>query len=151
MFVSVCCILVFMPYLYSLVWSCSIVPGHWELSNIQWHSVPPAYNLDCTQSGSQRQQKSCYPYGGHSGAQGPSCTGWHWSVAQLWRNRVKNRVIRGVDLSVIICDISKKIPGCFTLLEKLLWVSYQNDHAVSQIDHTKNNIQLLFALWLQLT
>lgn len=82
-----------MSYLYSWVWSCSTVPGHWELSNIQWQSIPPAYNLGCTQSESLHQQQSCCPYGGHFGAQGLSCTGWHWFVVQLRGRREKERVI----------------------------------------------------------
>lgn len=68
---SACC----MSHLCSWVWSCSIEPGHWGRSNIQWHLIPPAYNQDCTRSESQLQQQSCYPYGGHYGALGLSCTG----------------------------------------------------------------------------
>lgn len=95
------CVWVFMSYLYSWGWSCSTEPGRWGLSNIQWHSIPPAYNLDCTRSGSRRQQQSCFPYGGRCEAQGRSCTAWHWSGEQLRRN--------GVITQVIICDISKNI------------------------------------------
>lgn len=94
-FLTVLAVWVVMPYLYSWVWSCSIEPGRWELSSIRWHSIPPACNPGCTRSGSQRQQQSCSPYDGHFWAQGLSCTGWHLSVAQLWRDGKKDKVSAG--------------------------------------------------------
>lgn len=104
-----------MPYLYSWVWSCSIEPRHWELSNIRWHSIPPACNLGCTQSGSQRQQQSCSPYDGHSWAQGLSCTGWHLSVAQLWRDGRKDKMSAGF-LKILMCLLDDRFNTllCYT-------------------------------------
>lgn len=97
-----------MSYLYSWVWSCSTVPGHWELSNIQWHSILPAYNLGCTQSVSQRQRQSCCPYGGHFGAQGLSCTGWRWFVAQLWGKREKEGWLQVTDFKSLSVTFPKR-------------------------------------------
>lgn len=78
-----------MTYLCSWGWSCSTGPERWEQSNIRWHPIPPAHNLDCTQTGLQRPRQSCSPYGGHSGALGLSCTAWRSSEARLWIKRAK--------------------------------------------------------------
>lgn len=77
------------PYRCSWVWSCSIGPKRWGLSDIQWRSIPPERSLGCIQSGSRHRRRSCFPCGGRFGAQEPSCTGWRWSVEPLQGKRTE--------------------------------------------------------------
>lgn len=87
--IFVCLVLALISYQCSWVWSCSIVPGHWELLSIQWHLIPPAHNLGCTQTAPLHQQQSCCPCADHFLARGLNCTGWHWSLAPLLSEKQK--------------------------------------------------------------